>query len=776
MTTLTTPITIEGTYTLDAGTNLSFSNTDAFLLPLDENVPVNVDILGGVVVQGNGAAAVRGFDLLEGLYYTGTVALEATSTILVQNSGSGDAIGYDALSFGPTFTNSAFFTVSNSGTGAAIGLWNSDDKNPMTNYGHLVVSSAASSATGVLAINRASVVNTGVISATSPLSAIGLQFNGVAGVNNSGTITATATAPGGYSAAVVFDATAANCVLTNYGTVTAQKALDTPGSGHANVVVYNFGTMTGDINAGQSFFSIQNTGTLTGNLYLGSNASSADFSKGTFNGRIYIDTSGSNSTFNDVVTLGKGGSVTLSAGDHNFHLALTGSGLAGVSTVLNLAGSYRDAVFTANADGSSDVTSSISGSAHLINVTTVNFADGSIDVAGAPVIEPYKLYMGRAPTAAEITYWDGRLAAGGHVQDIVAAIIADPYGQAYTASQISAQYQTWFGRAPNASEIGVWEGLIVGGATYDTLRAALVSAPEGQAHQAVEIKGFYETYLGRDPGPAEVSYWENQISGGDSIADVRTGIVEDNDAKFHTATTVSSLYETFMGREVRADEASVWQALVLAGADFGDVRTAILGSTEGHAHTDAVVTSLYDTYFGRDPFASELSVWEGLIAGGADFGVTRAALLADGAGVAHTQATTVSLYETYFGRDPSAAEIGVWEGLISGGDDFYQLRDTLERQSTASSVEHVTVPGGVQVVSMGSAANLTVVGFDPVGDTVLLSAAQFGGINPLNSTHAHSITALDGTNDVLITLDATHSILFEHMLLSSLHASDFVFT
>ena len=777
MTTPTTAITIEGSYALPAGSTLSFYDSDAYFLPLDQMAPDTVDIVGNLVVQGDNSATIHAFYLGGGLYYTGTVALEATSTIRVANSGSGDAIGYQGDDIGPALTNSATFIVSDTGTGSAIGFWDANAKNDISNYGSLIVNAVTGAARGVLSNNGESLVNTGTVSATSAKSdAVAVQFGNKSTINNSGTITAVTSSPGHASTAV--ETSAGDLLVTNYGTISAMTALSVDNSLylHSNITVYNFGTLSGDINVGQGYYFIQNTGKLTGNIYLGSYPGTVDFSKGAFSGQLYIDPSHSTFALNDTITLGGGGVVTLGGGDANVHISLTGSATPGVITTLNMAGSIRDATFTMNADGSTLVSSTTSGSATLVNVTTVAFADGVINVGSSVVAEPYKLFMGRDPTGAEVTYWSGRLAAGGHVQDIVAAILADPTGQAYTASQITAEYQTWFGRIPTGSENSVWDKLFVQGAGYADLRSALVSAPEGQSHTAAALTGLYDTYLGRDPSASDIAYWQSKIVAGESFGDVRIGLVNDISGLVHTARTIDALYQSFMGREDNSAEASTWQSLIQGGNTFGDARSAILGSNEGQVHTAATVTSLYDAYFGRDPSASELNVWQSLIAGGADFGTTRAALLADPAGVAHTTATVTSFYDTYFGRDPSAAEVGVWTGLISGGDDFYQLQDTLERQSTAASIQHVTVAPGGQVFTSGTGPNLIVDGFDPNGNAVVLSAAQFGHINPLDAAHAHQVAALDGTFDVLVNLDATHSVLFEHTFLNYLHASDFIFT
>ena len=49
-------------------------------------------------------------------------------------------------------------------------------------------------------------------------------------------------------------------------------------------------------------------------------------------------------------------------------------------------------------------------------------------------------------------------------------------------------------------------------------------------------------------------------------------------------------------------------------------------------------------------------------------------------------------------------------------------------------------------------------------DHISVSTAQFGAFHFYDPDHVRSVTALDGSPEVLITLDATHSILLEHAL------------
>ncbi|MBV8593496.1 MAG: NF038122 family metalloprotease, partial [Caulobacteraceae bacterium] len=260
---------------------------------------------------------------------------------------------------------------------------------------------------------------------------------------------------------------------------------------------------------------------------------------------------------------------------------------------------------------------------------------------------------------------------------VMAALGWHPTSTTPFAAPITAAYDEWFGRDPSASELNVWSGLINSGYTENQLRAALLADPTGQGHTVAEIKSLYDTYFGRDPTASEVSVWQGLIAGGSDFNTLRSALISDPSGQAYIATEIKTLYDTYFGRDPTASEVSVWKGLIATGSDFNTLRAALLSDPSGVAHTNATVTALYDTYFGRDPTAGELAVWQNLIAGGATFTTLRSALLSDPAGVAHTNATVTGLYDTYFGRDPTASELSVWQGLIAGGATFTTLRSAL---------------------------------------------------------------------------------------------------
>ena len=395
----------------------------------------------------------------------------------------------------------------------------------------------------------------------------------------------------------------------------------------------------------------------------------------------------------------------------------------------------------------------------------------------ATVTSLYDTYFGRDPNPSELAVWRGLIAGGADFTTVRAALLSDPSGVAHTNAMVTSLYDTYFGRDPNPSELVVWQGLIAGGDDFTTLRSILLADPSGVAHTNATVTSLYDTYFGRDPNPSELAVWQGLIAGGDDFTTLRSILLADPSGVAHTNATVTSLYDTYFGRDPNPSELAVWQGLIAGGDDFTTLRSTLLADPSGVAHTNATVTSLYDTYFGRDPNPSELAVWQGLIAGGDDFTTLRSTLLADPSGVAHTNATVTSLYDTYFGRDPTSSEKTVWQGLIAGGDDFYQMRDVLERDGGSNGVVmHLDAAGKIDFSLPTGWAAVTISNFNPVTAHIDLSAAQFNGINPLDAAHARDIASPLGGHDTLITLDATHSLLLVNVALSALHPSDFVFT
>ncbi len=155
------------------------------------------------------------------------------------------------------------------------------------------------------------------------------------------------------------------------------------------------------------------------------------------------------------------------------------------------------------ANGSVVVTGS-DGRDTVTNVERFVFADGALDVVAAkPVGALYVAWAGRDASAVELAYWTGRLASGTvTLTGIRSAILADPLGSTHTDAIVTALYQNLGGRPPSAAELATWHAQIASGASFDTVRNAILTDPLGAAANAVAA--IYASYVGRAPSDGEL--------------------------------------------------------------------------------------------------------------------------------------------------------------------------------------------------------------------------------------------------------------------------------
>jgi hypothetical protein len=141
---------------------------------------------------------------------------------------------------------------------------------------------------------------------------------------------------------------------------------------------------------------------------------------------------------------------------------------------------------------------------------------------------------------------------------------------------ITALYQAYAGRAPEAAELSYWKGAIQSGNEFVNVRNAILNHPIGDAHMSATITELYETYAGRAPEAAELNYWKGALRGGAEFTNVRTAILDHPIGQTHTEAMLSTLYQEYFGRGPNADEVAVWKRLILEGADFEMVTVELM--------------------------------------------------------------------------------------------------------------------------------------------------------------------------------------------------------
>lgn len=407
----------------------------------------------------------------------------------------------------------------------------------------------------------------------------------------------------------------------------------------------------------------------------------------------------------------------------------------------------------------------------LVGVEVLKFGDGELAIANlSRIAGDYAEFFGRAATGGEAKFWQNVFAGGAAVGSLRATLVSTDYGQAHIEATVATLYRTYFGRAAGADEIGFWKGAVVGGVGLADVRAVLVSNPYGQDHIGAVTAGLYQEFFDRPARADELAAWKAAIVNGADFSDVRAALISDPYGQTHVAAKINDLYQTYFGRPATGEEQTVWKNAYLDGLGFADTRAALVSTGFGQAHIAAETDALYQTYFGRAASLDEQHFWTDAIVQGATLADLRAVLVNHPYGQNHIAAETDALYQTYFGRPATAGELQVWKDAIVHGADFDTVADALMSYAGSVGVTHQTATAGADLFVFTNASQDSVIqGFTPGQDHI-----ELHGLGADALAHAHAVT-YGGMNDVMIDYPDLH-ILIKGVGLDSLSAGDFLFS
>ncbi len=410
-----------------------------------------------------------------------------------------------------------------------------------------------------------------------------------------------------------------------------------------------------------------------------------------------------------------------------------------------------------------------SGAVSLASFNTALANDGSGQANSYLSIKGlYDVYLGRDPGAAEVAFWAGALKSGSydlHGFELVLAVQSGAAGN--TASYVAQAYQAWLGRSPTGADSAYWTGQFTAGTmTPVQLRQALIADASGQAYIASTISAAYQAEFGRDATASDVTTWKSLIAGGASFTTLTSALLGDNAGAM--AKTITSAYDSYFGRDPTASELGVWRSQFANGATASGLRAALVGDASGQAHTASEVASLYQTYLGRAPSASDTTVWKNQVAGGSSFSQVHDALVSDTGSMAHAVAEITVMYQAIESRAPSAAETSYWIGAFNGGtSNLDSFIDTLLRDGGSTIATTTLAAGHAATVFIDLLDTLVINGFG-AGDQINFHGAAFDGYSPLD--HAVQV----GSDVLIYGPDSTHVVLLENEALSSLTAVNFL--
>ena len=271
--------------------------------------------------------------------------------------------------------------------------------------------------------------------------------------------------------------------------------------------------------------------------------------------------------------------------------------------------------------GSLTMTSTAPNSPHVVTLT------GGAAAGSTPSLVPhfYRTILRREPDAGGKAFWEGELARvtgmGVSANEVWFAVTSAFFASAeYAALRrddagfVTDLYASFMNRAPDASGMGYWMGLIAQGMPRDILLAQFMFSPEfaavtggGAKSARIEtdiVLDFYRGLLARLPDSGGFSHWIGQFRSAQcSGAGAVNAQSEAISASFangpeagararSNAQYVADLYNAFLRRGGDLNGVRYWiDALDRGAASRDAVRRAFLASPEFAARVQAVVSA-----------------------------------------------------------------------------------------------------------------------------------------------------------------------------------------
>jgi hypothetical protein len=216
-----------------------------------------------------------------------------------------------------------------------------------------------------------------------------------------------------------------------------------------------------------------------------------------------------------------------------------------------------------------------------VSVGTSAFSNsiGTSTANQAYVANIYQLLLSRVPDPSSST-WVDLLDHGASPASVVLAIEASTE---YLNDQVSAMYQLYLQRVPDAGGAQHWVSLLQAGGTLEQVAAALSSSQEyfvlhGGTNQGF-ITGLYANVLNRSASTGEIATWETALDSGASRASVAAAFLASQE---YRTNLVQNDYATFLDRAADPGGLAFWVNALHAGAKDQEVLAAIFGSPEGY--------------------------------------------------------------------------------------------------------------------------------------------------------------------------------------------------
>jgi hypothetical protein len=284
----------------------------------------------------------------------------------------------------------------------------------------------------------------------------------------------------------------------------------------------------------------------------------------------------------------------------------------------------------------------------------------------------YQTYLGRSPDAGGLASWLSQMQNGLTDEQLEAAFIGSgEYIQNHGgpgAGWVTSLYHDLLGRTPSPSEVAGWVQALANGETPAQVAYGFAASSEREGDRVVQD---YQTFLGRSPAPAEVAGWVNAFeTHAATNEDVVAGFVASAEyfQNHHSNPTVwfTSAYQALFGQ-------SASQA-VPAPSSLTQLANDLTHSNEYYT---GIITAAYQHYLGRAPDGAGLAAWLSQMQNGLTDEQLEASLLSSDEYIQNHGGLgggwIVALYNDLLGRQPSPAEIDNWVRALNDGETPAQV-------------------------------------------------------------------------------------------------------
>jgi Tol biopolymer transport system component len=216
--------------------------------------------------------------------------------------------------------------------------------------------------------------------------------------------------------------------------------------------------------------------------------------------------------------------------EQSYHPAISGDGL-----VVGFVSYAHDLVF-----GDNNSSEDVFVRDHFI--ATTPFA-----TRAALVHQQYLDFLGRAPTNAEKTAWEERLANGEVVPEQVIDELAHSTAWAGKRAPVIRLYWAFFLRVPDKPGMDYWIGEANKGLSLPKMASKFAQSQEfkteyGPLSNSAFVTAIYQNVFDRDPEPAGLAYWKGQLdSGAKTRGDVMVGFSESAEGRLLLSPAVDSV-------------------------------------------------------------------------------------------------------------------------------------------------------------------------------------------------------------------------------------------